>query len=77
MAYGLVFLDDNGAIWTVGPIAGPAPGTLRGLRFCRPSFFRPEEEYELSAVPEGWPSCTAVELRGALARARDERGRAT
>ena len=73
MAFGLVFLDDNGATWTVGPLAGPHPGTIRGLRFCRPSFLGPEEEYELAEVPTGWPACTSGELRLALAHAREAR----
>lgn len=74
MAFGLVFLDDSGATWTVGPLAGPVPGTIRGLRFCRPSFLGPEEEYELAEIPAGWPSCSAGELRVALAHARKGRG---
>jgi hypothetical protein len=73
MAFGLVFLDDAGATWTVGPLAGQAPGSIRGLRFCRPSFLRVEEEYELGAVPAGWPSCSTGELRIALAEARTGR----
>ena len=71
MAFGIVFLDDDGATLTVGPVAGANPGSIRGLRFCRPSFLGPEEEYELVDIPDGWPSCTTGELRVALARARD------
>lgn len=70
MAFGLVFLDESGATWTVGPVAGPVPGTIRGLRFCRPSFLGPVEEYELNEIPCPWPSCTSAELRVALASAR-------
>ena len=70
MAFGLVFIDASGATWTVGPLAGERAGSLRGLRFCRPSFLGPEEEYELFEVPTSWPSCTADELRLALQRAR-------
>ena len=70
MAFGIVFLDEQGATWTVGPFGGESAGATRGLRFCRPSFLGPEEEYELSDIPTGWPSCTAGELRTALARAR-------
>jgi hypothetical protein len=70
MPFGIVFLDATGATWTVGPVPGERVGTVRGLRFCRPSFLGPEEEYELQDIPETWPSCTADELRRALDRAR-------
>jgi hypothetical protein len=70
MPFGIVFLDEEGATWTVGPLPGEGPGAVRGLRFCRPSFLTPEEAYELTGVPEGWPSISASELRRALARAR-------
>lgn len=70
MTFGLIFLDDDGATWTVGPLPGEAPGATTGLRFCRPSFLEPVEEVHVRPLPDGWPSCSVDEFRRALARAR-------
>jgi hypothetical protein len=75
MAFGLVFLDHDGDVWTVDVRPAPPPETgRRFLRFSRPSFLEPSEQRELDDVPPCWPDCTDDDLRGFLAAALDASG---
>lgn len=65
MAFGLVFRDGTGEVWTVdAQTADPERG--RFLIFSRPSFLDPSEQRALDGVPECWPNCTDEELRAFL-----------
>src|SRR5438132_826610 len=55
MAFGLVFLDHGGEVWTVDVrLPGGQPGG-RSLVFSRPSFLAPTEQRALDDVPPRWP----------------------
>ena len=65
MAFGLVFRDGTGEVWTVdAQTTDPERG--RFLIFSRPSFLDPSEQRALDGVPECWPNCTDEELRAFL-----------
>jgi len=74
MAFGLVFLDHGGEVWTVDVrLPGGQPGG-RSLVFSRPSFLAPTEQRALDDVPPCWPNCDSEALREFLAAARDTPG---
>lgn len=62
MAFGLVFRDDTGEVWTVDART-TEPERGRFLIFSRPSFLDPSEQRALDRIPECWPNCTDEELR--------------
>ena len=65
MAFGLVFRDDTGDVWTVDAQTNdPERGRL--LIFSRPSFLDPSEQRALDGIPDCWPNCTDEELRAYL-----------
>jgi hypothetical protein len=66
MAFGLVFQDNLGDVWTVDVRLSPADHGRRSLLFSRPSFVAPEEQRAFEGVPECWPNCTGDELRAFL-----------
>jgi hypothetical protein len=70
MPFGLVFLDEGGAVWTVQINQSAGAGASRSLVFCRPSFFDPAERRSLEQVPDCWPECSDEELRALLGSAR-------
>jgi len=74
MAFGLVFLDDGGEVWTVDVRLPGGEQGRRSLVFSRPSFLDPAEQWALNDVPECWPNCADDELRGFLAAARETSG---
>lgn len=65
MPFGLVFLDEGGAVWTVD-VRSAASSEEKSLVFCRPSFFDPAEQRAIDGVPDCWPECTDQELRTLL-----------
>jgi hypothetical protein len=67
MAFGLVFLDQSGDVWTVDAHADKDRG--RALLFSRPSFLDPREQRALDQIPPCWPNCTGEELRAYLEEA--------
>jgi hypothetical protein len=73
MAFGLVFLDNDGAVWTVDVRQAGAEHSARLLLFSRPSFLDPAEQLALDDVPACWPNCNGDDLRGLLAAARHSR----
>lgn len=70
MAFGLVFLDHGGEVWTVDVRLPGAEKGGRALVFSRPSFLAPTEQRALDQVPPCWPNCCSDELRDFLAAAR-------
>ena len=64
MAFGLVFLDETGEVWTVDALSSDKE--RRALLFSRPSFLQPMEQRALDGIPECWPNCTGEELRAFL-----------
>jgi hypothetical protein len=62
MAFGLVFRDDAGEVWTVDAQTND-PERGRFLIFSRPSFLDPSEQRALDGVPDCWPNCSDEELR--------------
>ena len=67
MAFGIVFLDNDGDVWTVD--AKSSPESERSLLFSRPSFVEPTEQRLLDGIPDCWPNCTGEELRAFLGAA--------
>ena len=65
MAFGLVFRDGAGEVWTVDAQMQDAE-RRRFLIFSRPSFLEPSEQRALDGIPECWPNCTDEELRAFL-----------
>jgi len=61
MAFGLVFLDVGGEVWTVD--VQSADERNRWLLFSRPSFLEPREQRTLNEIPACWPNCSHEELR--------------
>jgi hypothetical protein len=61
MAFGIVFVDTAGDVWTVD--AQSSPEHERSLLFSRPSFVEPTEQRALEGIPDCWPNCTGDELR--------------
>jgi hypothetical protein len=74
MPFGLVFLDDDGDVWTVDIRPAQSEQGHRALLFSRPSFIEPAEQRALEEVPPCWPDCTSDELRGYLAVALERSG---
>ena len=68
MAFGLVFLDHAGELWTVDVQAADAD-RRRSLLFSRPSFLSPSEQRALETIPDCWPNCSDDELRMLLEEA--------
>lgn len=64
MAFGLVFLDPGGAVWTVD--VHSVDERNRWLLFSRPSFLEPAEQRTLREIPPCWPNCSHEELRDLL-----------
>jgi hypothetical protein len=64
MAFGLVFLDPGGAVWTVD--VETADERNRRLLFSRPSFLEPAEQRTLNEIPPCWPNCSDEELQDLL-----------
>ena len=62
MAFGLVFRDGTGDVWTVDAQTHD-PDRGRFLIFSRPSFLEPSEQRAFDGIPECWPNCTDEELR--------------
>jgi hypothetical protein len=71
MAFGLVFLDQDGGVWTVDVRPVPSQEGQRLLLFSRPSFVEPTEQHSLNEVPPCWPDCSGEELRSLLVAALD------
>ena len=67
MAFGIVFLDNAGDVWTVDTQSSRE--NERSLLFSRPSFVDPAEQRALDGVPDCWPNCTGEELRAFLGAA--------
>jgi hypothetical protein len=67
MAFGIVFLDSTGDVWTVD--AKSSPEHERSLLFSRPSFLEPAEQRSLDGIPDCWPNCSGEELRAFLGAA--------
>jgi len=65
MAFGLVFRDGDGEVWTVDALMHD-PERGRSLIFSRPSFVDPSEQRALDGIPDCWPNCTDEELRAFL-----------
>jgi hypothetical protein len=64
MAFGLVFLDPAGEVWTVDVQSNDE--RRRSLLFSRPSFLEPTEQRSFHEIPPCWPNCSHEELRGFL-----------
>jgi hypothetical protein len=62
MAFGLVFLDHAGDVWTVDAQTSEPPDR-RSLIFSRPTFLEPMEQRAFVGIPGCWPNCTEDELR--------------
>jgi hypothetical protein len=71
MPFGLVFLDDDGDVWTVDVRPAQSEQGRRSMLFSRPSFIEPTEQRSLEEVPPCWPNCSDDELRAFLAAAVD------
>ena len=66
MPFGLVFLDNDGDVWTVDVHLSETERGERSLLFSRPSFIEPAEQRAFEGVPSCWPNCSGDELRGFL-----------
>lgn len=66
MPFGLVFLGQEGEVWTVDVRLTGAGGEPGSMHFSRPSFLNPAEERAFEGVPSCWPDCTGDQLRGFL-----------
>ena len=67
MPFGLVFLDQEGDVWTVDVHHASADTRpARSLLFSRPSFVDPAEQRAFEGVPSCWPDCSGDALRGFL-----------
>lgn len=66
MPFGLVFLGDEGEVWTVDVSASQPGHTRRFMLFSHPTFLNASEKREFDGVPACWPDCSSNQLRGFL-----------